>query len=75
MSHVITSAQMSVLSDAARIPALASVAVAFAVVVTKWDSRRRTRNHLKDLPPHLLKDIGVDPITAAREAAKPFWVS
>ena len=73
MSHAATLSRMSVLSQAERIPALANWAVIFAVVVTTWDTRHRTRKQLAKLPLHLLKDIGVDPVTARREAAKPFW--
>ncbi len=73
MSRTLTMTRMSILSEADRIPALATVAVAFAVVVTTWDTRRRTRKHLKDMPRHLLKDVGLDQITANQEAAKPFW--
>jgi len=74
MSHSISKAQITILSDAGRIPAVASVALAFAVVVTKWDTRRKTRKHLAALPPHLLQDVGLDPMSAATETAKPFWV-
>ena len=73
MSRTLTMTRMSILSEADRIPALATVAVAFAVVVTTWDTRRRTRKHLGNLPGHLLKDVGLDPLTANREVAKPFW--
>jgi uncharacterized protein YjiS (DUF1127 family) len=39
-----------------------------------WFARARQRRDLAELDPHLLKDIGVTPGQAAREAAKPFWV-
>ncbi|WP_375281314.1 DUF1127 domain-containing protein [Pseudooctadecabacter sp.] len=73
MSHALTDTRLSVLSDADRLPAVASVAVIVAVAVTKWDARRRTRKHLTKLPPHPLSDIGLDAMTAQQEAAKPFW--
>ena len=38
-----------------------------------WQQRRRTRHHLGDLTDHLLRDIGLDPVAALTEAAKPFW--
>ena len=38
-----------------------------------WWMRRKTRRALERLPDHLLRDIGLDPLTARREAAKPFW--
>ena len=43
--------------------------------VTAWDQRRRTRKDLRNLSDHMLRDIGLDPIIAAIEAAKPFWVA
>jgi uncharacterized protein YjiS (DUF1127 family) len=39
-----------------------------------WFARSRQRRDLAELDAHLLKDIGVTPGQAAREAAKPFWV-
>ena len=43
------------------------------LVVVQWDLRRRTRKDLRGLPDYMLRDIGLDPYTAAVEAAKPFW--
>jgi uncharacterized protein YjiS (DUF1127 family) len=34
---------------------------------------RRQRHRLRSLDDHLLKDIGLTPETAAREAGKPIW--
>lgn len=45
---------------------------AFAVLWT-WSFRARTRHQLARLDRHLLADIGLDPMTAAAEADKPFW--
>ena len=39
-----------------------------------WFGRARQRHDLAGLDAHLLKDIGVTPGQAGREAAKPFWV-
>ena len=39
----------------------------------RWADRARQRRDLAGLDAHLLKDIGVTPGEAAREAAKPFW--
>lgn len=36
-------------------------------------ARRRDRNRLRQLDAHLLRDIGLDPLEARRECAKPFW--
>lgn len=42
--------------------------------VARWLARARQRRDLAALDAHLLKDVGVTPGEAAREAAKPFWV-
>jgi uncharacterized protein YjiS (DUF1127 family) len=54
-------------------PLAARIAVRFAVAVTKWDTRRKTRRQLNALPLHLLNDIGLDRTTARVEVSKPFW--
>ena len=41
----------------------------------RWAARAGQRHDLAALDAHLLKDIGVTPAEAAREAAKPFWVA
>ncbi|WP_245416852.1 DUF1127 domain-containing protein [Undibacter mobilis] len=38
-----------------------------------WNRRTRTRGHLRDLPDHLLRDIGIDDAARARECARWFW--
>ena len=38
-----------------------------------WQMRARQRRHLAGLEGHLLRDIGVDRLSASREAQKPFW--
>ncbi len=38
-----------------------------------WQERSRQRQRLAQLDDHLLKDIGLRPDQAAREASKPFW--
>ena len=37
------------------------------------NERRRQRQALAELDPHLLRDIGIDPHEAMAEATKPFW--
>ncbi len=73
MSHAQTPALIAALSRGQRLPMVAELAVAFAVVVTKWDTRRRTRKSLSHLDPHLLQDIGLSSHDARTEAERPFW--
>lgn len=42
-------------------------------VLARWSARRRDRQALARLDPHLLRDIGLDAGHAALEAARPFW--
>ncbi len=48
---------------------VARLIATLSVVLT----RRRDRTLLARLDSHLLRDIGIEPDEAAREAAKPFW--
>ncbi|EBA10839.1 DUF1127 domain-containing protein [Roseobacter sp. CCS2] len=73
MSHALHTAQINVLNAQAKLPLVAGLAVKFAVAVTSWDTRRKTRRALMGLEPHLLNDIGLDRLSAQAEAAKPFW--
>lgn len=59
----------------ASLPPLSRVVLRAAVMVLAWETRARTRKQLNNLDRHLLKDIGVDPLTAANEAERPFWRS
>lgn len=54
-------------------PVAAKLAVAFAVLVTKWATRRRTRLALSKLDAHLLRDVGLTPAIADDEARRVFW--
>ncbi len=45
----------------------------FAAILKVWARRARTRRRLAGLDRHLLRDIGVDPMRARREAERPFW--
>ncbi len=38
-----------------------------------WQTRRTSRNHLRQMDKRLLKDIGVTPMDALNEFRKPFW--
>jgi len=64
---------MSYLISRPALPVVAQWAVSFAVLVTKWSLRHRTRTHLKHLSDTQLKDIGVNRQDAHYEATLPFW--
>ncbi|MGC1505711.1 MAG: DUF1127 domain-containing protein [Sulfitobacter sp.] len=54
-------------------PVVALLAVRFAVVVTKWATRRRTRLALSQLEPWQLSDVGLTPDEALHEQRRVFW--
>lgn len=55
------------------LPPLSRALLRATLVVVQWDLRRRTRKDLRGLTDYMLQDIGLDPMSAAHEAAKPFW--
>lgn len=55
------------------LPPLSRVLVRATLVLVEWDLRRKTRKDLRGLTNYMLRDIGIDPHSAAEEAAKPFW--
>lgn len=42
-------------------------------LVRLWLRRARTRRALAELDDRLLRDVGLDPMTAREEARLPFW--
>ncbi len=73
MAHPLTHDALLRLNAAHKLPVLAALAVRFANVVVSWETRRRTRLHLKDLDDHLLRDIGLTRAEARTEASRLFW--
>lgn len=71
--HALQASHLNLLNDRQPLPVLAQWAVAFAVMVTKWDTRHRTRKQLKQLNDAQLRDIGIERGAAYTEAARPFW--
>jgi uncharacterized protein YjiS (DUF1127 family) len=57
----------------AALPPLSRMVLRAAVLVMTWETRHRTRSQLTRLDHHLLRDIGLDPLTAQDEATRPFW--
>ncbi len=59
--------------SAARLSTQSSFLAQLRLIVSDALIRRRERAMLARLDRRILRDIGVDPVTAATEAAKPFW--
>jgi uncharacterized protein YjiS (DUF1127 family) len=74
MTHAIHAQQVAYLGAQSTLSPLAVVALRVAVTLTRWSERRRTRLHLKSLDDHLLRDVGLDRLTAQREANRMFWL-
>jgi len=55
------------------LPIAAILAVKFAVCVTKWATRRRTRTTLRRLEPWQLRDVGLTRDEALTEGSRVFW--
>jgi uncharacterized protein YjiS (DUF1127 family) len=55
------------------LPIVSVLAVQFAVTVSKWTLRHRTRKALGQLTETQLRDVGLTPMQARREAARLFW--
>ncbi|MGX0975840.1 uncharacterized protein YjiS (DUF1127 family) [Roseovarius sp. MBR-51] len=73
MAPSLHTAKLALLNDQARLPPVAHILIAMAIMVTKWDQHRRTRKALNGLEPHLLEDVGLTRDAAYNEARKPFW--
>ncbi|WP_255449581.1 DUF1127 domain-containing protein [Shimia ponticola] len=61
------------LNKQAKLPFAATIFLYAAVVLTQWAQLYRSRQDLRDLDSHLLRDIGISPEDAEREARRPFW--
>ncbi|KAA9009134.1 DUF1127 domain-containing protein [Histidinibacterium aquaticum] len=57
------------------LPPLAAVAYKLARLLLIWHERRCTRQALAWLDEDRLRDIGLTPSEAEREAARPFWAA
>lgn len=66
-------AMLFALARDTRLPVMSRAALRVAYLFLLWSQRRRTRMHLRDLDPGLLKDVGLTPDDARLEGAKPFW--
>lgn len=64
-------ARTTLLRPAAR--RMTGVVASVTVLFTTWQDRRRARQALARLDDHLLRDVGLDPLSAAHEIARPFW--
>ena len=73
MSPALHAIHLDVLNRAHSLPLMARWSVAFAVTVTKWDTRYRTRKQLGKLTDQHLSDIGLTRHDARAEILKSFW--
>ncbi len=75
MDHTSTYRQdrIAFLDTHASLTAVAEFALFVAVTVTQWSERRHMRAALRQLPDHILRDIGVSKEKAETEGDKPFW--
>ncbi|NIZ62950.1 hypothetical protein DL239_18450 [Sedimentitalea sp. CY04] len=64
---------MSFLVSRPALPVAAELAVALAVLITKWNLRIRTRKPLRYLSQEQLDDIGRNRAEAQHQATLPFW--
>ena len=48
------------------------VTAAYRVFAT-WMERHEQRSRLAEMDARILRDMGLDPVDAMNEAAKPFW--
>ena len=64
---------LAYLGNARVAPTAAVIAVEFAAVLSKWTTRRQTRQALKQLTIWQLEDVGLTPLQADHEASKVFW--
>lgn len=61
------------LRETKSLPIVSVWAVEFAVIVSKWTTRRRTRLALRQLTAQQLRDVGLTPDQASDESEKVFW--
>lgn len=59
----------------ASLPPLSRLVLAAAVRVLAWEQQARTRKGLSRLDARLLRDVGLDPLTAEAELTRRFWHS
>lgn len=73
MAQAFARQDLGYLNTHAPLPAASVLALRVAVLFAKWDSLRRTRNDLRTVDAHILRDIGITPDQARQEANRPFW--
>lgn len=74
MTRAMHNPALMLLNDSPRLPLIAALAVRFAVVVTKWEQRRRSRINLGRLDDRLLRDVGLTRYQAETETSRYFWM-
>lgn len=75
MTRTMHNPALMLLNDSPRLPLIAALAVWFAVTVTKWEQRRRSRVNLGKLDDRLLRDVGLTRVQARNEVQRYFWMN
>ena len=73
MAHCLAAARLR-RADHRHADRTGTLAARFRAAVAEWRRRARSRTQLARLGERDLRDIGLTPMEAAREYAKPFWV-
>ena len=68
-----TASHSLALPPIASLPPVSRLLVTAALVLARWEDRRRSRIALERLSDNQLQDIGVSKPEVAVEIAKPFW--
>ena len=68
-----TASNQIALPTIASLPPVSRLLVSAALLLARWEDRRRSRIALQRLNDQQLKDIGLTGGTVSAEIAKPFW--
>lgn len=61
------------LANRKQLPVISQWSILLANSVVTWSDRYKSRRKLDTMPDYLLRDVGITPKQAGKEALKPFW--
>lgn len=74
MGHIVDSHAPCDSAEVTRLPVgFGRLFLGSVQILQSWYERSRQRRRLARLDEHLLRDIGIDRVTAMEEVSKPFW--